>query len=96
MEVDDRRQANSSAESMGLQDFPTNVLVNIFAKSCPSPYDRRLLFALSLVCKKFAGVLRQPSELWNVMLLSLPRQVPTSNHAISYSHYASSYKQTSF
>ena len=77
MEVDDRRQANSLAESVGLQDFPSNVLINIFAKACPSPYDRRLLFGLSLVCNKFAGVLRQPSVLWNVMLLSLPRQAPS-------------------
>lgn len=71
MEVDDRRQAGT--ESVGLQDFPPSVLINIFGKACPSPYDRRLLYSLALVCKQFAGVLRQPSELWNVMLLSLPR-----------------------
>ncbi|CAL8470608.1 g10150 [Coccomyxa elongata] len=73
MEVDDRRQANESSGSVGLQDFPPSVLINIFGKACPSPYDRRLLFSLALVCKQFAGVLRQPSVLWNVMMLSLPR-----------------------
>ncbi len=74
MEVDDRRQANESSGIVGLQNFPPSVLINIFGKACPSPYDRRLLFSLALVCKQFAGVLRQPSVLWNVMMLSLPRQ----------------------
>lgn len=59
-----------------IQSLPTNVLVNIFSKTCPSPYDRRLLFVLSMVCKRFTAVLRQPNDLWSVMMLSLPRWVP--------------------
>lgn len=73
MEMDDRPQTSYRGGNVGLQDLPSSVLVKIFGKACPSPYDRRLLFALSLVCKRFASVLRQPSELWNVMMLSLPR-----------------------
>ena len=53
--------------------LPTNVLINIFSKTCPSPYDNRLLYVLSMVCKRFAAVLRQPNDLWSVMMLSLPR-----------------------
>lgn len=73
MEVDDRQLASTSASQVGLHMLPNNVLIIIFAKACPSPYDRRLLFALSTVCRRFANVLRQPSELWSVMMLSLPR-----------------------
>ena len=74
MEVDGQRDTgSSSAEGAGLQGLPTNVLINIFGKACPSPYDRRLLFSLALVCKRFSNVLRQPSDLWKTMMLSLPR-----------------------
>ena len=60
-------------EGPSLLGLPANVLINILGKACPSPYDRRLLFTLALVCRRFANVLRQPSELWNTMLLSLPK-----------------------
>ena len=75
MDVDGARDTgSSSAEGAGLQGLPTSVLINIFGKACPSPYDRRLLFSLALVCKRFSNVLRQPSDLWKTMMLSLPRQ----------------------
>ena len=61
------------SERPSLLGLPASVLVKILGKACPSPYDRRLLFTLALVCRRFANVLRQPSELWNTMLLSLPK-----------------------
>ena len=75
MEVESQgfRSSASHHRISSIQSLPTNVLVNIFSRACPSPYDRRLLFVLSMVCKRFAAVLRQPNDLWSVMMLSLPR-----------------------
>ena len=75
MEVESQsfRNATSHHRVASIQSLPTNVLVRIFSWACPSPYDRRLLFGLSMVCKRFAAVLRQPNDLWSVMMLSLPR-----------------------
>ena len=77
-----RDTGSSSAEGAGLQGLPTSVLINIFGKACPSPYDRRLLFSLALVCKRFSNVLRQPSDLWKTMMLSLPRQAAPARSPI--------------
>lgn len=74
MDVDGQSSRQPLPKKMAnLQSMPTNVLINIFGRACPSPYDRRLLYMLSMVCKRFAAVLRQPNDLWSVMMLSLPR-----------------------
>jgi hypothetical protein len=73
MDVDARDPTGRLSDVKGLHTLPSSVLIRIFGKACPSPYDRRLLFALATVCRRFAVVLRQPSELWSVMMLSLPR-----------------------
>ena len=80
-------------EGPSLLGLPANVLINILGKACPSPYDRRLLFTLALVCRRFANVLRQPSELWNTMLLSLPKcahaMAPSESGAVNCTHAGS-------
>ena len=74
MDVDGHSSRHPGApKKTNILSLPTNVLIKVFSKACPSPYDNRLLYVLSMVCKKFAAVLRQPNELWSVMMLSLPR-----------------------
>ena len=49
MDVDGHSSRQPGApKKTNILNLPTNVLIKVFSKACPSPYDNRLLYVLSM------------------------------------------------